>query len=79
MKYTPIMNPYLTKTAAELVEIHCFEHGRINQEDKKTTQRLVKQELRRRFNTMLKLLDCPELADHPEQIYEKFTHEYNRK
>lgn len=73
------MNKYITKTAAQLIEIHCFEHGRINQEDKETTQRLVKEELRRRFDTMMKMLECPELADHPERIYEYFTQEYARK
>lgn len=70
---------YLTKTAAQLVEAYCDEHDRINQEDKEITQRLIKKELTRRFNTMMKLLDQPELADHPEQIYKYFTNEYTRK
>lgn len=71
-------NAYLTKTAAQLVDVYCFEHGRINQQDKEVTQRLIKAELRRRFESMLTMLDYPELADHPERIYEYFTHEYNR-
>ena len=71
-------NAYLTKTAAQLVDAYCFEHGRINQQDKEVTQRLIKAELRRRFESMLTMLDYPELADHPERIYEYFTHEYNR-
>lgn len=69
---------YLTMTAAQLVDAYCFEHGRINQQDKETTQRLIKKEMRRRFEAMMKMLDYPELADHPEQIYEYFTHEYTR-
>lgn len=72
------MSPYLTKTAAQLIDAHCFEHGRICKEDMEITQRLIKKELRRRFDTMMKMLDCPELADHPERIYEYFTQEYTR-
>lgn len=70
---------YLSKTAAQLIDAYCFEHGRINEEDRKTTQRLIKKELRRRFDTMLKLMDEPDLANHPEQLYEYFTHEYGKK
>lgn len=69
---------YLTKTASQLVDAYCFEHGRINQSDKRITQQLIKKELHRRFDAMMQMLDCPELADHPERIYEYFTHEYNR-
>lgn len=74
-----MMNPYTTKTAAKLIDTYCFEHGRICQEDKEITQRLIKEELRRRFETMMQMLDYPELADRPEQIYEYFTREYERK
>lgn len=70
------MNRYATFTAEKLIDTYCFEHGRINKEDKETTQHLVKQELRSRFETMLKMLDYPELADHPERIYEYFTRDY---
>lgn len=73
------MNKYMTYTAAKLIDAYCFEHDRINQEDKETTQRLIKQELRRRFETMLDLMDIPQLADSPEQMYQYFTHEYTRK
>ena len=70
--------PYLTKTAGQLVDAYCFEHDRISEEDKEVTQGLIKEELRRRFEVMLKLMDDPGLKDHPEQIYQYFTHEYNR-
>ena len=69
-------NRYMTKTAAQLVDAYCFEHGRDCKEDTETTQRLIKKELRRRFDAMLKMMDEPMLADHPERIYEYFTHEY---
>lgn len=72
------MNPYITKTFDKLVEIYCDEHSRINQEDKATTQKLIKQELMDRFEGMIRMLDYPELADHPERIAQYFTHEYNR-
>lgn len=72
------MNHYITKTASQLIDAYCFEHDRINEEDKAITQRLIKKELTRRFNVMMAMLDYPELADHPEQIYEYFTHEFMR-
>lgn len=71
--------PYISKTAAQLVEAYCFEHGRTNQEDKETTQRLINEELQHRFNTMLKLMECDECAAEPEKIYEYFTHDYARR
>lgn len=71
--------PYIAKTAQQLVEAYCWEHNRINPEDKQITQKLIKEELRKRFENMMKLLDCPECKDEPRQIYEYFTHDYARK
>lgn len=70
--------PYITKTAAQLIEAYCFEHNRIDPKDKQVTQALIKKELRIRFENMMKMLDCPECKDEPRQIYEYFTHEYTR-
>ena len=70
------MNKYQTYTAAKLIEIYCEEHKRINREDAEITQCLVKWELRRRFETMLDLMDCKELADKPEGFWKYFTREY---
>lgn len=69
---------YLTKTFSQLVDAYCFEHGRINQEDKEITQKHIKKELQKRFKAMLAMLDDPALADHPEQIEQYFTREYDR-
>lgn len=70
--------PYITKTAAQLIDAYCWEHRRINPEDKQITQAAIKKELRTRFEAMMKMLDYPECADQPNQIYEYFTHEYTR-
>ena len=41
---------YRLWTTEELIEAYAWEAGRINQEDRKRTQRLIKQELKRRFD-----------------------------
>ena len=73
-----INRPYISKTAAQLIDSYCWEHNRIDPKDKQVTQALIKKELRTRFENMMKLLDCPECKDEPTKIYEYFTHEYTR-
>lgn len=63
------MNEYRTKTTEQLIEMYAFEAGRINQEDKKVTQRLIKTELNRRFDTTLRLLDTDEVAEKPQMAF----------
>ena len=48
---------YRLWTTEELIEAYAWEAGRINQEDRRRTQRLIKQELKRRFDATLRLLD----------------------
>lgn len=44
-------------TTEELIEGYRFELDRINQDDANLTKKLIKAELKRRFDTTLKLLD----------------------
>ena len=63
------MNGYRMKTTEQLIEMYSFEAGRINQEDKKHTQRLIKTELKRRFDITLRLLDTDEVAEKPQLAF----------
>ena len=46
-----------------------FTAGRINQEDRRRTQRLIKQELKRRFDATLRLLDDEQTTQNPKGTY----------
>lgn len=71
-------NKYIAYTAEKLIEIYCEAHKFINRENAETTQRLVKEELRHRFETMLDLMDYKELADKPESFWKYFTRDYTK-
>lgn len=60
---------YRLWTTEELIDEYAAENGRINQEDKKRTQQLIKQELRRRFFATLRLLDDEQTAQNPKGTY----------
>ena len=60
---------YRLWTTEELIEAYAWEAGRINQEDRKRTQRLIKQELKRRFDTTLRLLDDEQTTQNPKGTY----------
>ena len=53
----------------ELIEAYAWEAGRINQEDRRRTQRLIKQELKRRFDATLRLLDDEQTTQNPKGTY----------
>ena len=60
---------YRLWTTEELIEAYAWEAGRINQEDRKRTQRLIKQELKRRFDATLRLLDDEQTTQNPKGTY----------
>ena len=60
---------YRLWTTEELIEAYAWEAGRIIQEDRKRTQRLIKQELKRRFDATLRLLDDEQTTQNPKGTY----------
>ena len=60
---------YRLWTTQELIEAYAWEAGRINQEDRKRTQNLIKKELRRRFNATLQILDDEQTTENPLGTY----------
>ena len=60
---------YRLWTTEELIEAYAWEAGRINQEDRRRTQRLIRQELKRRFDTTLRLLDDEQTTQNPKGTY----------
>ena len=65
------MNYLKEKTTEQLVELYAFEQGRIDEDDKKLTQARIKQELKRRFNVMMKLLDDEQTTANPKGTYKR--------
>ena len=60
---------YRLWTTEELIEAYAWEAGRINQEDRKITQRLIKKELRRRSNATIQLLDDEQTTENPQGLF----------
>ena len=60
---------YRLWTTEELIEAYAWEADRINQEDRRRTQRLIKQELKRRFDATLRLLDDEQTTQNPKGTY----------
>ena len=60
---------YRLWTTEELIEAYAWEAGRINQEDRKRTQRLIRQELKRRFDATLRLLDDEQTTQNPKGTF----------
>lgn len=60
---------YRLWTTQELIEAYAWEAGRTNQEDRKKTQKLIKKELRRRFNATLQILDDEQTVENPLGTY----------
>ena len=66
---------YRLWTTEELIEAYAFEAGRINQKDRETAQRLIRQELKRRFTATLRLLDDPQTTANPKGTYRYLLNE----
>ena len=60
---------YRLWTTEELIEAYAWEAKRINQKDRETAQRLIKRELRRRFDATLRLLDDEQTTENPKGTY----------
>ena len=56
-------------TTEELIEAYAWEAGRINQEDREISQRLMKKELKRRFAATIRLLDDEQTVQNPKGTY----------
>ena len=60
---------YRLWTTEELIEAYAWEAGRINQEDREISQRLIKKELKRRFAATIRLLDDEQTVHNPKGTY----------
>ena len=60
------------KTTEQLVELYAFEQGRINEDDKRQTQARIKNELKRRFNVMMNLIDDQQTLANTKETYRTF-------
>jgi hypothetical protein len=66
---------YRLWTTEELIEAYAFEAKRINQKDREDTQRLIRQELKRRFDAILRLLDDEQTTENPKGTYRYLLNE----
>ena len=66
---------YRLWTTEELIEAYAFEAKRINQKDREDTQRLIKRELKRRFDATLRLLDDEQTTENPKGTYRYLLNE----
>ena len=67
---------YRLWTTEELIEAYAWEATRINQEERQIAQRLIRKELKRRFDATLRLLDDPETTENPKGTYRYLLNEY---
>lgn len=66
---------YRLWTTEELINEYAWEAGRINRKDRETAQRLIKQELKRRFDATLWLLDDEQTVQNPKGTYRYLLNE----
>ena len=66
---------YRLWTTEELIEAYAFEAKRINQKDREDAQRLIKWELKRRFDATLRLLDDEQTTENPKGTYRYLLNE----
>ena len=66
---------YRLWTTEELIEAYADEAGRINQKDREITQRLIKKELKRRFDATLRLLDDEQTVENPHGTFRYLLNE----
>ena len=60
---------YYTASTKELVEAYAWEAGRINEHDRKVTQSLIKEELERRWENFISMLDDEQTKENPDGTY----------
>jgi hypothetical protein len=66
---------YRLWTTEELIEAYAWEAQRINQKDRETAQRLIRKELKRRFDATLRLLDDEQTTQNPKGTYRYLLNE----
>lgn len=66
---------YRLWTTEELIEAYADEAGRINQKDREITQRLIRKELKRRFDATLRLLDDEQTTQNPHGTFRYLLNE----
>ena len=66
---------YRLWTTEELIEAYAWEAKRSNQKDRETAQRLIKKELKRRFDATLRLLDDEQTTQNPKGTYRYLLNE----
>ena len=66
---------YRLWTTEALIDAYAFEAKRINQEDRKRTQRLIRRELKRRFDATLRLLDDEQTMENSKGTYRYLLNE----
>ena len=66
---------YRLWTTEELIEAYAWEAKRTNKKDRETTQRLIRKELKRRFDATLRLLDDEQTMQNPKGTYRYLLNE----
>ena len=66
---------YRLWTTEELIEAYAWEAKRISKEDREIAQRLIKKEMKRRFNATLRLLDDEQTTQNPKGTYRYLLNE----
>lgn len=66
------MNAYSMKSIKRLFSIYADENNRINEDDAALTKRLIREELRRRTEAAIQLLEQAKTEKDAEQIYKQF-------
>ena len=66
---------YRLWTTEELIEAYAWEAKRISKEDREIAQRLIKKELKRRFNATIRLLDDEQTTQNPKGTYRYLLNE----
>lgn len=69
MKQVKWVSNYRFKTTEELIEAYAQEAKRINTEDREMAQQLIRMELKRRFDTTLRLLDDEQTTTNPKGTF----------
>ena len=66
---------YRCWTTEELIEAYAWEAKRYNQKDRETAQRLIKKELKRRFDATIRLLDDEQTTENWQGTYRYLLNE----
>ena len=66
---------YRLWTTEELIDAYAWEAKRISQKDREIAQRSIKRELKRRFDSTLRLLDDEQTTKNPKGTYRYLLNE----